>query len=100
MGSREELEGLEGFVVCTRTPSGIIEIMRPIKAIYEDGLLKPEAPLTLKQGERVSLLIVRHSDPKRWDLERLAKGGLKEDLALAQQGLAEWAAALDEEDRR
>jgi predicted DNA-binding antitoxin AbrB/MazE fold protein len=74
--------------------------MRPIKAIYEDGLLKPAAPLTLKQGERVSLFIVRHSDPKRWDLERLAKGGLEEDLVLAQQGLAEWAAALDAEDRR
>lgn len=77
-----------------------MEFMRPIKAIYEDGLLKPQAPLALKQGECVSLLIVRHSDPKRWDLERLAKGGLEEDLALAQQGLAEWAAALDEEDRR
>jgi predicted DNA-binding antitoxin AbrB/MazE fold protein len=72
--------------------------MRPIEAVYKDGLLKPEAPLALKQGERVSLLIVRHSDPKRWDLERLAKGGLEEDLTLAKQGLAEWAASLDAED--
>lgn len=70
--------------------------MRPIEAVYEDGLLKPEAPLALMQGERVSLFIVRHSDPKRWDLERLAKTGLEEDLALAQQGLAEWVAALEE----
>ena len=74
--------------------------MRPFKAVYEDGLLKPEAPLALKQGERISLVIVRHSDPKRWDLERLAKGGLEEDRTLAEQGLAEWAAALDAEDRR
>ncbi len=73
--------------------------MRPIEAVYEDGLLKPETPLALKQGERVSLFIVRHSDPKRWDLERLAKGGLEEDLTLAMQGLAEWAAALDTQDR-
>ena len=63
-------------------------------------MLRPEGPLALKQGERVSLLIVRHSDPKRWDLERLAKGGLEEDLTLAEQGLAEWAEALDAEDRR
>jgi predicted DNA-binding antitoxin AbrB/MazE fold protein len=75
-------------------------VMRPIEAVYEDGLLKPEAPLALKQGERVSLLIVRHSDPKRWDLERLAKGGLEEDRNLAEQGLADWAAALAAEDRR
>lgn len=81
-------------------PGGTIGFMRPIEAVYEDGLLKPEEPLALKQGERVSLLIVRHSDPKRWDLERLAKGGLEEDLTLAAQGLAEWAAALDAEDRR
>ncbi|HEV8582431.1 MAG TPA: antitoxin family protein [Thermoanaerobaculia bacterium] len=74
--------------------------MRRIEAVYEDGLLKPDAPLALKQGERVSLLIVRHSDPKRWDLERLAKGGLEEDRNLAEQGLAEWAAALDAEDGR
>lgn len=74
--------------------------MRPVEAVYEDGLLKPETPLSLKQGERVSLLIVRHSDPKRWDLERLAKGGLEEDRILAEEGLADWTAALDAEDRR
>ena len=73
--------------------------MRPIEAIYEDGLLKPESPLTLKHGERVSLFIVRHSGPKRWDFERLAKGGLEEDRTLAAQGLTEWVAALDKEDR-
>jgi len=45
------------------------------------------------------LILVRRPDPKRWDLERLAATGQGEDLALAEQGL-EWAAALDEEDRR
>jgi predicted DNA-binding antitoxin AbrB/MazE fold protein len=44
-----------------------------IIARYEDGLLKPEKPLTLAPGERVALIVVRHPDPKRWDLERLAK---------------------------
>jgi predicted DNA-binding antitoxin AbrB/MazE fold protein len=73
--------------------------MRCIEAVFENGLLKPESPLALKQGERVSLFIVRHSDPKRWDLEHLAKGGLEEDPTLAEQGLADWAAALDAEDR-
>lgn len=72
--------------------------MRPIEARYEDGLLKPEEPLALKPGERVALIVIRHPDPKRWNLERLA-GGAEEDLALAEQGLAEWADALDAEDR-
>jgi predicted DNA-binding antitoxin AbrB/MazE fold protein len=38
--------------------------MRPIESIYEDGLLKPETPLTLKQRKRVSLLVIRHSVSK------------------------------------
>jgi predicted DNA-binding antitoxin AbrB/MazE fold protein len=73
--------------------------MRLIEARYEEGLLRPEAPLALKPGERVALIVVRHPDPKRWNLERLAKGAAGEDLALAKQGLADWADTLDEEDR-
>jgi predicted DNA-binding antitoxin AbrB/MazE fold protein len=73
--------------------------MRAIEALYEDGLLKPETPLALRPGERVALIVVRHPDPKRWDLERLAKSGMTEDLTLAEEGLAEWAEALDAEDR-
>jgi predicted DNA-binding antitoxin AbrB/MazE fold protein len=72
--------------------------MRLIDARYEDGLLKPEAPLALRQGERVVLLVVSPPDPRRWDLKRLAKIGAGEDRELAEQGLAEWAAALDLED--
>jgi predicted RNA binding protein YcfA (HicA-like mRNA interferase family) len=52
----------------------------------------------LRPGERVALIAVRHPDPKRWDLERLAKSGTEEDRALAEQGLAEWTDALDRED--
>ena len=73
--------------------------MRLIEARYEEGLLKPEAPLALTPGERVALIVVRHPDPKRWNLERLARSGA-EDRSLAEQGLAGWADALDEEDRR
>jgi predicted DNA-binding antitoxin AbrB/MazE fold protein len=72
--------------------------MRFIEAHYEEGLLKPEAPLSLRPGERVALIVVRHPDPQRWNLARLAKGGAKEDLALSEQGLADWADMLDEED--
>ena len=71
--------------------------MKPIEARYEDGLLKPETPLALRPGERVALIVVRHPDPRRWNLDRLA--GTEEDRLLAEQGLAEWAKALDEEDR-
>jgi hypothetical protein len=48
----------------------------------------------------VALIANRVADPKRLDLERLAKGGEAEDRELASQGLAEWVAALEEEDRR
>lgn len=74
--------------------------MRWIEARYEEGLLKPEAPLALTPGEHVALIVVRHPDPQRWDLERLARSGADEDRVLAQQGLAEWAEALDDEDHR
>jgi predicted DNA-binding antitoxin AbrB/MazE fold protein len=77
-----------------------MEAMRVIEARFEEGLLKPETPLALTPGERVALIVVRHPDPRRWDLERLAKSGAGEDRALAEQGLAEWADALDREDRR
>lgn len=78
---------------------GTIGDMRVIEARYEEGLLKPETPLALTPGERVALIVVRHPDPKRWDLKRLAKSGAGEDRVLAEQGLAEWADALDREDR-
>jgi len=76
----------------------MIPPMRIIEAHYEEGLLKPEMPLALRQGERVALIVVRHPDRKRWNLERLAESGAGEDLALAEQGLADWADALDRED--
>lgn len=77
---------------------GMIDAMRVIEARYEEGLLKPETPLALTPGERVALIVVRHPDPRRWNLERLAKSGAGEDQVLAEQGLAEWADALDRED--
>ena len=78
----------------------MINAMRLIEARYEEGLLKPETPLALAPGERVGLIVVRHPDPKRWDLQRLAKSGETEDRLLAGRGLAEWADELDAEDRR
>ena len=77
-----------------------LNTMRPVEALYEDGLLKPEAPLALRPGERVALIVVRHPDPRRWDLHRLAESGKGEDLTFAEQGLAEWADGLDAEDHR
>ena len=68
--------------------------MRVIEARYEGGLLKPETPLALTPGERVALIVVRHPDPKRWNLDRLAEGAA-EDATLAAQGLSEWADGRD-----
>ena len=72
--------------------------MRPVDAFYENGLLRPVSPLPLRSGERVALIVVRRPDSSRWDLARLVAHG-DEDLALAEAGLEEWAAAPDREDR-
>ncbi len=75
--------------------------MQTVEARYEEGLLKPETPLALRDGERVALIVVRQPDSRRWNLDRLAKSSTTgEDLTLAEQGLDEWADALDVEDRR
>ena len=75
------------------------EVMRLLEACYEEGLLRPTEPLPLRPGERVGLIVVRRPDPNRWNLDRLAKAGKAEDLALAEQGLGDWAQALDMADR-
>jgi len=74
--------------------------MRLVKARYEKGMLKPTEPLPLRSGESVHLIVVRRADPSRWDLNRLTDSGSTEDLALAEQGIEDWAAKLEEEDRR
>jgi predicted DNA-binding antitoxin AbrB/MazE fold protein len=72
--------------------------MGPVDALYENGLLRPVTPLSLRAGERVSVIVVRKADPARWDLARL-RAQSDDDVALAEAGLADWAAALDREDR-
>ncbi len=72
--------------------------MRPVDALYENGLLRPVSPLPLRSGERVALIVVRRPDSSRWDLARLVAHG-DDDLALAEAGLEEWGAALDRQDR-
>ena len=71
-----------------------------VEAHYENGVLRPTERLGLRSGERVNIIVMRLSDPGRWDLARLAKtGNGEEDRALAEQGLADWAQALEAEDR-
>jgi predicted DNA-binding antitoxin AbrB/MazE fold protein len=71
---------------------------RPVEALYEGGFLRPAKPLNLRPGERVGLIVVRHPDPTRWDLARLASTDPEED-DLTTAGLDSWADALDREDR-
>ena len=73
--------------------------MKLVEARYEKGLLKPTAPLPLRPGERVSLIVVRQPDPNRWNLDRLQKTSSVQDIELAERGLADWSAKLDEEDQ-
>jgi predicted DNA-binding antitoxin AbrB/MazE fold protein len=70
-----------------------------VEALYENGLLRPTRPLKLRQGEKVGLIVLRHPDPARWDLRRLAQGA-PEDETLAESGLDAWADALEAEDSR
>jgi predicted DNA-binding antitoxin AbrB/MazE fold protein len=72
--------------------------MGPVDALYENGLLRPVSPLLLRSGERVTVIVVRRADATRWDVARLAAHA-DDDLALAEAGLDEWAAALDRENR-
>ena len=73
--------------------------MRPVEARFEDGVLKPTERLDLRPGERVRVLVLRRSDPARWNLKRLASAA-NEDVELASAGVDTWADALDAEDRR
>lgn len=69
--------------------------VKPVEALYEDGILRPAKPLNLRPGERVGVIVVRQPDRARWDLKRLAQS---EDTDLTSAGLEDWAAALDRED--
>lgn len=71
--------------------------MRPVEALYENGLLRPAKPLNLRPGERVALIVVRRADPSRWDLKRLAAASAEDD-ELAATGLDTWTENLDHED--
>lgn len=81
-----------------RSESAIVLSVRPVEALYENGILRPAKPLNLRPGERVGLIVVRQPDRARWDLARLASPQ-SEDAELASAGLEDWAAALDREDR-
>ncbi len=70
-----------------------------VRARYENGALLPAKPLPLKQGEDVSILIVRQPDNARWNIDKLAAHP-EEDLSLAEAGLSDWADALEREDHR
>jgi hypothetical protein len=73
--------------------------MRPLGALYENRLLRPVSPLPPRSGQHVAAIVVRQPGPYRWDFTRLAAHG-NDDLALAEAGLDEWLAALDDEDWR
>jgi predicted DNA-binding antitoxin AbrB/MazE fold protein len=73
--------------------------VRLVEAQYDDGILRPVERLGLRPGERVNLIVVRRPDPSRWDPARLARAVNREDRALTELGLAEWAADLDATER-
>ena len=100
-GHRRSKIGCRSFQNLSPTDSwagDTIAVVRLVEAQYENGVLRTSERLSLRPGERVNIIVVLHSDPGRWDLVRLANGN-GGDLALAEQGLADWAGALDAEDR-
>ena len=74
-------------------------VARVVEAQYDDGVLRPAERLGLRPGERVNLIVVRRPDPSRWDLARLARTASEDDLALTEQGLADWATELGAAER-
>jgi len=76
-----------------------IMVVRLVEAQYKNGVLRPSERMGLRPGERVNIIVVRRPDPGRWDLARLGKTGNGDDLARAEQGLAEWASELEAKDR-
>jgi predicted DNA-binding antitoxin AbrB/MazE fold protein len=75
-------------------------LVRPVEAHYEDCVLRPMERLAVRPGERVQLIVVRRPDPSRWNVDKLATTVNGEDLALAEESLADWAEKLEGEDRR
>ena len=73
--------------------------VRLVEAQYEDGVLRPIERLGLRPDERVSLMVVRRPDPRRWDMARLSSASTQEDLSLSEQGLGAWASSLDATER-
>lgn len=72
--------------------------MKAVRAQFDHGVLRPDGPVSLREGERVQLVILRESEPGRWDLDRLAAGAA-EDRDLAETGIPAWADDLDALDR-
>ncbi|MBM3757806.1 MAG: DUF104 domain-containing protein [Acidobacteria bacterium] len=73
--------------------------MKRVEAQFENGVFRPDKPVSIRPGERVSLIVLQHPDPRRWDMARISETSGEEDLLLAEQGLAEWANALDAKNR-
>jgi len=73
--------------------------MAVVEAEFENGILRPMRPLALRPGERVGIVVVRRPDPARWDMDRLARRNADEER-LTESSLADWAAALEREDRQ
>jgi len=74
-------------------------VVRVIEARYDNGTLRPTENLGLRQGERVGLIVVRKPDASRWDLDKLTRTTGADDLALSEQGLAEWVDDLEASER-
>lgn len=75
-----------------------LAVVKALVAQYENGVLRPSEQLALRPGERVNIIVIRRPDRRRWDLARLSRSS-EEESALSEQGLSEWAANLDAEDR-
>jgi predicted DNA-binding antitoxin AbrB/MazE fold protein len=73
--------------------------MQRIEAQYEDGILRPARPLSLRPGERVAVIVMRQPDRARWDLMKLGSTETIDDVALVEAGLEDWARQLEEEDK-
>jgi len=89
---------MKGLTSTFQLRRAILRLMRPVDAVYENGLLRPVATAAVTLCERVALIVVRRPDSGRWDLVRLAAHG-DDDLAWRKPASTSWATALDREEQ-
>jgi hypothetical protein len=78
-----------------RAASCYIPGMRPDKARCGQGSPKATQSRPVTSGGRPQVIMGRWSDPRRWNLAKLARADASEDLALAEADVSGWDHSIE-----